>query len=73
MTSSHFLFIPLVLIAGAILGFFFGTRVARDAYNRELAREKEREKVRREREERRKRKAAEKAADSDDDSDDDAA
>lgn len=50
MSSSHFIFIPLVLIAGIILGFVFGGRVARDAYNRELEREKQREATRKERE-----------------------
>jgi Na+/glutamate symporter len=50
MTSSHFIFIPLVLIAGIIIGFVFGGRVARDAYNRELERDKQREATRKERE-----------------------
>lgn len=70
MTSSHFLFIPLVLVAGAILGFFFGTRVAKDAYNQELRREKEREAARKAREERKAKKATKKDAGADEDAGD---
>ncbi len=58
MSSSHFIFIPLVLIAGIILGFVFGGRVARDAYNRELERDKQREATRKEREARKAERAA---------------
>jgi hypothetical protein len=50
MTSAHLIFIPAVLIVGMILGFVFGGRVARDAYNRELERDKQREITRKERE-----------------------
>ncbi|HUH02808.1 MAG TPA: hypothetical protein VML75_12505 [Kofleriaceae bacterium] len=58
MTSSHLIFIPLVLIAGMVLGFVFGGRVARDAYNRELQRDKQREEARAEREARKQKKQA---------------
>jgi hypothetical protein len=50
MTSAHLIFIPGVLVAGMIIGFIFGGRVARDAYNRELVRDKQREATRKERE-----------------------
>jgi len=70
MTSGHFIFIPLVLIAGAMIGFVFGTRVARDAYNRERERERQREEARREREARKKKRAEEAAAKDDADSSD---
>jgi Na+/glutamate symporter len=50
MTSAHLIFIPLVLVVGMIIGFIFGGRVARDAYNRELVRDKQREENRKERE-----------------------
>ena len=49
MTSSHFLFIPVVAILGMLLGFIIGARVAKDSYVMELKRDKEREAVRAER------------------------
>lgn len=58
MTSSHLIFIPLVLLAGMVLGFVFGGRVARDAYNRELQRDKQREEAKAERQARKQKKAA---------------
>ena len=57
MTSGHIIFIPLVLIAGAVLGFVLGVRAARDRFNLELRREKEREIARAARAERKARKA----------------
>jgi hypothetical protein len=36
MTASHFIFIPAVLVVGAIIGWVLGSRVARDAYAAEL-------------------------------------
>lgn len=44
MTSSHFIFIPAVLLVGVILGWVLGSRAARDAYAAELRRREEREK-----------------------------
>jgi hypothetical protein len=36
MTASHFIFIPAVLVVGAIIGWILGSRVARDAFASEL-------------------------------------
>jgi hypothetical protein len=36
MPSSHFLFIPAVLLIGIVIGWIFGSRAARDAYAAEL-------------------------------------
>jgi hypothetical protein len=44
MTSSHFIFIPAVLLVGIIIGWVLGSRAARDAYAAELRRREEREK-----------------------------
>ena len=44
MTSSHFIFIPAVLLVGVIIGWVLGSRAARDAYAAELRRREEREK-----------------------------
>jgi len=43
MTSSHFIFIPAVLLVGVIIGWVLGSRAARDAYAAELRRREERE------------------------------
>ena len=43
MPSSHFLFIPSVLLIGVIIGWVLGSRAARDAYGAELRRREERE------------------------------
>lgn len=68
MTSSHFIYIPMVAIGGMILGFIIGARAVRDAMNLEAKREKEREAARAAREERKAKRAAQKvaAADGDD-------
>lgn len=34
--SSHFIFIPAVLIIGIVIGWILGSRAARDAYLAEL-------------------------------------
>ena len=52
MTSSHFIFIPAVLVIGIFIGFLLGTRVAQDRINLELKRQTEREEARRKRAER---------------------
>lgn len=46
MTSSHFIFIPAVLLVGIVIGWVLGSRAARDAYAAELRRRDEREKRR---------------------------
>ena len=38
MSSSHFIFIPAVLLVGVIIGWILGSRAARDAYAAELRR-----------------------------------
>lgn len=42
MTSSHFLFIPAVLLLGVVLGWVLGSRAAKDAFAAELKRREER-------------------------------
>lgn len=46
--SSHFIFIPAVLLLGVVIGWILGSRAARDAYMTELKRREEREQRRRE-------------------------
>ena len=65
MTSAHFIYIPLVAIAGLMLGFILGARAARNAYDLEMVREKERVKVRAERAARKAARAAKAANESD--------
>lgn len=36
MPSSHFIFIPSVLLIGIVIGWILGSRAARDAYAAEL-------------------------------------
>lgn len=36
MPSSHFLFIPAVLLIGVVIGWVLGSRAAKDAYAAEL-------------------------------------
>ena len=35
-TASHFIFIPVVLLLGVVIGWILGSRAARDAYLAEL-------------------------------------
>ena len=42
MTSAHFIYIPLVLLVGIVVGWVLGSRAARDAYAAELKRREER-------------------------------
>ena len=42
MTSAHFIFIPVVLFVGVVIGWILGTRAARDAFAAELRRREER-------------------------------
>jgi hypothetical protein len=43
MPSSHFLFIPGVLLIGIVVGWILGSRAAKDAYAAELRKREERE------------------------------
>jgi len=36
MTSAHFIFIPVVLFVGIVMGWILGSRAARDAFAMEL-------------------------------------
>ena len=38
MTSAHFIFIPVVLFVGIVIGWILGSRAAQDAYAMELKR-----------------------------------
>jgi hypothetical protein len=42
--SSHFIFIPAVLLLGVVIGWVLGSRAARDAYAAELRKREAREK-----------------------------
>lgn len=42
MPSTHFIFIPAVLLVGVVIGWILGGRAARDAYAMELKRRDER-------------------------------
>ena len=44
MPSTHFIFIPGVLLIGIVIGWVLGSRAARDAYAMELKRREERSK-----------------------------
>ncbi len=46
MSSSHFIFIPAVLLVGIVIGWVLGSRAAQDAFAAELRRREEREKRR---------------------------
>jgi hypothetical protein len=41
--SSHFIFIPVVLLLGIVLGFMMGSRATRDAFRLEQRKAAERE------------------------------
>ena len=36
MTSAHFIFIPVVLFVGVVIGWILGSRAAQDAYAMEM-------------------------------------
>ncbi len=42
MPSSHFLFIPSVLLIGIVIGWILGGRAAKDAYAAELKKREQR-------------------------------
>jgi hypothetical protein len=47
--SSHFIFIPAVLLIGVVLGWILGSRAAKDAYLAELKKREDRAKSKAER------------------------
>jgi hypothetical protein len=49
VTSGHIIFIPMMLLVGALVGFILGARAARNSYDLERRRDAEREKARAER------------------------
>jgi uncharacterized membrane protein len=63
--SSHFIYIPLVMIIGLVLGFFVGTRVTQESHRLEAMRTEERARKKAERQAER---AARAAASANDDS-----
>lgn len=46
MPSSHFLFIPAVLLVGIVIGWILGSRAARDAFAAELKRREAKDEAR---------------------------
>jgi hypothetical protein len=60
--SSHFIYIPVMLVLGIVLGFIFGSKATRDALAFEAKKAEEREARRLAREERRAKDEAGKAA-----------
>lgn len=42
-TASHFIFIPVVLLIGVVIGWILGSRSARDAYLAEMRRREQRQ------------------------------
>lgn len=44
MTAGHFIYIPVVMLIGVVLGWVLGGRAARDAYASELRRREARAK-----------------------------
>ncbi|MEO8071591.1 MAG: hypothetical protein ABI652_09320 [Acidobacteriota bacterium] len=46
MPSTHFIFIPSVLLIGIVVGWVLGSRAAKDAYASELKKREAREKRR---------------------------
>ena len=42
MTAGHFIYIPVVLLVGVVMGWMLGSRAVRDAYAAELRRREER-------------------------------
>lgn len=42
MTAAHFIYIPMALLVGVVLGFVLGGRAARDAFAHEKKKEERR-------------------------------
>jgi hypothetical protein len=62
MTSEHILYIPMVLMVGGFLGFIFGARAARNAFDLERRRDDERAAAKAAREAKKAERAAKAAA-----------
>lgn len=43
MPSTHFLFIPAILLVGVVIGWILGGRAAKDAYASELKKREQRQ------------------------------
>jgi hypothetical protein len=43
MTSAHFIFIPVVLLIGIVIGWVLGSRAAQDAFAMELKKRERRQ------------------------------
>jgi hypothetical protein len=50
VTAAHFIYIPMLLMLGAVLGFFLGGRAARDAFELKKKKDEARRARQRERE-----------------------
>jgi hypothetical protein len=44
MTAAHFIYIPMVLLVGVVVGWVLGGRAAKDAYLAELRRRDQKQK-----------------------------
>ncbi|GAB4556729.1 MAG: hypothetical protein Tsb0020_00230 [Haliangiales bacterium] len=64
-SSAHIIYIPMVLLVGVMLGFIFGSRAARNAFDMERKRDAERAEARARRQARKEARAAEASGDSD--------
>ncbi len=64
-SSAHIIYIPMVLLVGVMLGFIFGSRAARNAFDMERKRDAERAEARARRQARNAARAAEAGGDSD--------
>lgn len=42
MTAAHFIYIPVCILIGVVVGWILGSRAARDAYMAELRRREQR-------------------------------
>jgi hypothetical protein len=45
MTAAHFIYIPVMILIGVVIGWVLGGRAARDAYAAELRRREEKRKT----------------------------
>jgi hypothetical protein len=43
MTSAHFIFIPVVLFVGVVIGWILGSRAAQDAFAMEMKKREKRQ------------------------------
>lgn len=58
MSAAHFIYIPILLIVGVVIGFILGGRAARDAFNLQRKRDAELASAKAAREARRKERQA---------------